>query len=57
MSSTKSDYATLLNQLVEMQDSPIYALRKGVLVRAEHLIVQLEQENKALKAQLALEKV
>lgn len=52
----KSDYATLLNSLVEMQACPIYALRKGVLGRAEQLIVQLEQENKELRAQLATEK-
>jgi hypothetical protein len=52
----KSDYADLLNALVDMQGSPAYALRRRVLERAESVIIGLEQENRQLKALLEKEK-
>lgn len=45
----KSKHATLLNALAEMQASPAYAARRGVLQQAEELIVRLEQELNQLK--------
>ena len=46
----KSKHATLLNALAEMQESPAYAARRGVLQQAEELIVRLERELDQLKS-------
>lgn len=37
-------FATLLNALVDMQASPAYAVRKGVLAEAEQTILALEKK-------------
>ena len=49
---TKSQYASTLNALDEMQQSMIYAARRNVLSDAERIIVQLEAERDALKAHI-----
>lgn len=43
-----SKYADLLNALSEMQDSMAYAVRKPVLIQAEHTIVDLARAKDAL---------
>lgn len=40
----KSEYKDILNALVEMQESPIYATRKQTLFYAEQAIFALEQK-------------
>lgn len=52
----KSDYATLLNELDQMQQSFIYAARKSTLANAELVIVQLERELTAARAELEAER-
>jgi hypothetical protein len=47
----KTDHATLLNALHDMQRSPVYALRRGALQEAESLIVRQEKRIKELEAQ------
>lgn len=47
----KSDYADILNDLADMQDSPYYATAKTRLERAESTIVHLESELADYKAQ------
>ena len=49
---SKTNYASLLNTLCEMQESPMYAARKGVLADAENTIRQLEKERDKYKAEL-----
>ena len=49
----KSDHAELLNHLVDMQNTVLYALRKPVLEQAESLIVWLEQQGKEKDATIA----
>ena len=49
---SKTNYASLLNNLCEMQESPMYAARKGVLADAENTIRQLEKERDEYKAEL-----
>jgi hypothetical protein len=46
----KSEYKDTLNALVDMQQSPVYAVRKSVLQEAEHIIVSLEQKLNAAYA-------
>ena len=49
---SKTNYASLLNTLCEMQESPMYAARKGVLADAENTILQLEKERDEYKEEL-----
>lgn len=53
MGELSSRYADTLNVLSYMQGSMIYAARKQVLVRAEQIIVALEQETDKLRARIA----
>lgn len=46
----KSDHAEVLNALSEMSESPYYATRKSVILRAEQIIVRQEAELKKLRA-------
>lgn len=48
----KSSYAELLNSLDDMQQSPVYAVRKRVLAEAECAIVRLEKEVEELRAEV-----
>lgn len=45
----KTDHADLLNALENMQRSPLYALRRGVLRQAEQLIFAQEQRIRELE--------
>lgn len=47
----RSAFAETLNDLTEMQESFIYATRRGVLQRAEQLIAQLEKERDEARQQ------
>ena len=47
----KSEYKDILNALVEMQESPVYATRKTTLFYAEQAIFSLEQKVKLLERQ------
>jgi len=49
----KSDYAPLLNALHDMSQSLLYAGRKHHLISAETVILRLERELSALKAENA----
>jgi hypothetical protein len=40
----KSKHAPTLNELCQMQESAVYALRKSTLAEAERIIVQQEEE-------------
>jgi len=47
----ESEYKDILNALVEMQESPVYAARKATLFYAEQAIFSLEQKVKLLEKQ------
>lgn len=49
----KTAYPDLLNALSEMQDSPAYAARKGVLAKAERTIFEIERDLNAAKLSIA----
>ena len=49
----KSKYAAILNCLAEMQDSFVYAVRRGVLIDAAATIVRLGKDCDALHAAVA----
>lgn len=40
----RSNYADLLNDVCDMQESPNFAYRKQTLINVEHAIVTLEQK-------------
>ena len=48
----ESKYASCLNALDEMQQSVIYAARKGFLAEAESIIVRLESETAEQRAEI-----
>ena len=50
----RTQHVALLNDLVAMQDSVAYALRRPILAEAEQLIVRQEREIAGLKAGLRL---
>ena len=52
MEKVKSNYANLLNRLVEMQDAPYYATAKETLVLAEVAITSLEERLNAANGKL-----
>ena len=50
MNDYHSEFADVLNELDAMQQAMAYAIRWPTLRRAEHIIVQLEQETRDLRA-------
>ena len=48
----KSNYALILNRLVQMQRAPYYATAREELALAEQTIVELETKNNAIEAKL-----
>lgn len=48
----KSDHADVLNALVEMQGTMLYAARRSTLMIAERTIVSLEKELRELRKRL-----
>lgn len=53
MIKTRTNISGLLNNLVDMQESPAYAVRKQVLVSAEQTLLFLDAENAKLHAEVA----
>lgn len=47
-----SEHRDILNSLVEMQESHVYASRKSILLCAEQLIYKMEQEINRIKDDL-----
>ena len=52
----KTAYASILNRLHEMQQSPYYASAHGTRASAGHIIVQLEKERNDALAKVTADK-